>query len=142
MNLFNGIQVIKCGIRRMFNRAHVGDTAQQDIKLLSAMCEEAHVLIANNGGLYWYYFPADVKNVEVAQYLMARNGVVPTFRMSRNFAGWLNRRPAFRLSVPYLLNHPEQNKFVKQIQEGDYQMMHDADLQQQILLIRNQIHQK
>lgn len=142
MELFNGIQVIKCGIRRVLNRARVGDTASQDIKLLSAMCAEVHVLIAGNGGKYWYYFPDKIENVDVAQYLMARNGVVPTLRMSRYFAGWGNRRPALRLSQSYLLQHPEQNAFVKQIEESDSRTIGDANLQQQLLIIRNQIHQK
>ena len=142
MKLFNGIQVIKYGIRRAFNRARVGDTAPQDIKLLSAICDEVHVLCAGNGDEYWYYFPDNVEDAKVAQYLMERNGVVPTFRMSRYLAGWGNRRPAFRLSQSYLLRHPEQNNFVKQIEERGARSIEDANLQQQILNLRNQMRQK
>lgn len=142
MKLFNGIQVIKYGIRRAFNRARVGDTAPQDIKLLSAMCAAAHVMTAGNGDEYWYYFPDNIEDAKVAQYLMERNGVVPTFRMSRYLAGWGNRRPAFRLSQSYLLRHPEQNNFVKQIEERNYSSIEDANLQQQILNLRNQMRQK
>ncbi|GEM_PF-4555877 len=142
MKLFNGIQVIKYGIRRAFNRARVGDSAPQDIKLLSAMCAEVHVMTTGNGDEYWYYFPDNIEDAKVAQYLMERNGVVPTFRMSRYLAGWGNRRPAFRLSQSYLLRHPEQNNFVKQIEERNYSSIEDANLQQQILNLRNQMRQK
>ena len=142
MKLFNGIQVIKYGIRRAFNRARVGDTAPQDIKLLSAICADVHVMTASNGGTYWYYFPNNIEDVEVAQYLMERNGVVPTFRMSHYLAGWGDYRPAFRLSQSYLLRHPEQNNFVKQIEERNYSSIEDANLQQQILNLRNQMRQK
>lgn len=142
MKLFNGIQVIKYGIRRVFNRACVGDTAPQDIKLLSAMCAAVHVMTTGNGDEYWYYFPDNIEDAKVAQYLMERNGVVPTFRMSRYLAGWGNRRPAFRLSQSYLLRHPEQNRFVKQIEERNHSLIEDANLQQQILNLRNQMRQK
>lgn len=142
MKLFNRIQVIKYGIRRAFNRARVGDTAPQDIKLLSAICADVHVMTASNGGTYWYYFPNNIEDVEVAQYLMERNGVVPTFRMSHYLAGWGNRRPAFRLSRSYLLRHPKLNEFVKKIEEAKYTIRTDADVQNKIVAIRNQLNQR
>ncbi|MDE5615297.1 MAG: hypothetical protein K2I81_00485 [Alphaproteobacteria bacterium] len=142
MKIYNGIQFIKSGIRRIFNKSHIGSNADQDLNLLSAMCVETHILTASNGGKYWYYFPNTMENVDVAQYLLERNGVVPTFRMSRYMAGFSRRRPAFRLSQSYLLRHPEINEFVKKIKERDYRMVNDANLELQILNIRNQMRQK
>lgn len=142
MKIFNGIQVIKSGIRRAFVKSNVGNNAEQDVKLLSAMCAETHMLTVSSGGQYWYYFPDKVENADVVQYLLERNGVVPTFRMSRYLAGFRNRRPAFRLSHSYLLRHPELYKFVEKIKERNYAMINDVNLQQQLTAVRNQMRQK
>ena len=126
----------------MLNNHRIGPEAEEDVKLLSAICDEVHVLCTCNGRKYWYYCPDKMENVCVAKYLLERNGVVPTFRMSRYLAGWGNRRPAFRLSRSYLLRHPKLNEFVKKIEEAKYTIRTDADVQNKIVAIRNQLNQR
>ncbi len=139
MRLFNLVQRVKYSLRRAFYKPVVGITPNMDVKMLSEMCEEVHVFRATDGGLYWYYFPASAENMSVIEYLLNRNGVMPTFRMSRNFAGFGNFRPAFRLSQKYLVRHPVVNDFVAKIQERSIYNDEAAVIQQQIEKIRNQM---
>jgi len=115
MHLYNGYQKIKCGVRRLFVKPNVGPNAAEDAQMLSMICSETHTMAAMNRVNYWYYFVDDTDNIELARYLLKRNGVVPTFRMSRynRLAG--TRRPAFRLSVSYLAKHAEIFEFLKKI---------------------------
>lgn len=138
MVIFNAIQIFKSSIRRIFVKKGVGDTAQNDIELLSAMCEKSDFMRASNGGIYWYYLTWDVEDLPVAEYLLNRNGIVPEFRMSRYRSVCGESQPLLRLSQSYLLKHSELYNFVKQVKVSS----EDASIRQQILNIRNQMRQK
>ena len=115
MHLKNTIEIVRAGWRRHFGKVPVANMPEGDAKMLSAMCAETVTMTASNGRTYWYFFPLGAADNEIVRYLMERNGVVPTFRMSRYGRYNGDRRAAFRISEDYLLQHPHILNFVEKI---------------------------
>ena len=65
----------------------LANTADDDARLLGAMCFDKMRLRASNGVTYFYCFLADDQNTDVAQYLLRRNGFLPRTHTSRYMGG-------------------------------------------------------
>ncbi len=74
-NLFSGVAFIKDALRSSKCVDVKNPDAEQDIELLAAMCAQAMYLYSRNGLYYWYYFLRSKDNVDVAQFLLQRNGI-------------------------------------------------------------------
>lgn len=114
-NLKNGLEAVKGAWRRHFVTVPAGNTPAEDARLLAAMCAESRTMVASDGYRYWYYFPMVPADGDVIRHLMERNGITPTFRLSKYGMFGSGRRAAFRVSHSYLLNSGGCLDFVKSI---------------------------
>lgn len=101
-------------IRNYFAPAYSNKYANpiEDAKLLSAIGGEGEFICARNGKSYFYYAPYDARNMDVAQYLLRRNGV----RASRHFSKYYCP-PETVLRAPRreIEKRPETKHFVESI---------------------------
>lgn len=59
--------------------------SEEDAKILSAIGRESIYLKASNGRYYYYYFPQSEASVDIAKYLLNRNGVMVKKHKSRYY---------------------------------------------------------
>lgn len=74
MNLYAGVEYIK----NLFTPRvvpHNEFDADADAKLLSLMASDAKYMRARNGVKYYYYFPVNADDINVAKMIMKRNGI-------------------------------------------------------------------
>lgn len=84
----------------------------QDAKILSALGKEAVYLTASNGRGYLYYFPYKQKDINIAQYLMRRNGVGAYKHMTTYH---YVREQVLRVPVGVIKANPNIKKFLDDI---------------------------
>lgn len=144
MNIYKVANMLET-VRGWFGRspigAQVGADAQNDMHLLYALSEETGFIRARNGKDYWYYFLYDAKNMDVARYLLKRNGVNTRVHWSRYLAYNGSPRPALRVRTSYILANPAVEDFVRSV-GGVAERYNRDQVNEKILAVRAQMSQK
>ena len=91
-----------------------GGTPDNDACALASMASYIVKMVANDGHHYWYFFMNDIRDRDVIRFLMRRNGLMPEFHLSNYF---MDSRPVFRVRLRQISSWPQQQKFVKKIDE-------------------------
>ena len=85
-----------------------------DARALVYMASHIMTTIASDNNHYWYLFMNDIKDRDVIRFLMRRNGLRPEFHNSQFF---MDSRPVFRVRLREIVSWPQQQNFVKKIDE-------------------------
>lgn len=80
--------------------------------MLSLMGLDARFLRARNGRTYFYYCPLNEQNMDVAIFLMTRNGLKPFIHNSHYY---YTTRQILRIPRRNIVGNPERMNFIKSI---------------------------
>lgn len=137
MNIYKGIEYIK----DFFSGKKVSNTPnpfkEEDIDLLVEMRIDARYLKAKNGIRYFYYRINDDYNIDVAKFLMQRNGLNARTHKSSYYT-W--KPTILRIPKREIDKSKEKKEFIEKISYTSKTM--GKDIEERIKSIRNQMHQK
>ena len=135
MNLYKSIEIIKDFFTPRNKNVNLG--AAEDIKILSKLADKAEYMRARNGVVYFYYVPSNEKDIDIAKFLMVRNGLKPHVHKSR-----YSYAPVMVLRILHsdIRKSPSRRLFVRSIKPKLHVNIQDYD--SVIQSIRNQMHEK
>lgn len=135
MNLYKGVEYIKNIFSQ--NVSCPGKDSVRDAETLSFIGADARFLRARNGCVYFYYCPLNVADLEVAKFLLARNGIRASVHNSRFY---YRVRPILRAPRRRIAGNPERMNFVKSIDVTNNKSV--PDFESRMREIQNQMQQR
>ncbi len=111
-NLYSGVEYIKDFFKPVIVNMASNPDADSDMDLLAAMSVQALYLTSMDGKLYWYYFLRQRENIDVARFILARNGINARTHKSRYFG---QREMVLRVRARKLDGFPRQKAFLDKV---------------------------
>ena len=111
------------------------DDPALDAAVLATLSTDTFYVTAHNGGNYWYCFTSR-KNMPVAKYILASNGINTSEHNSRYF---YDRTPVLRVRTAWLNTHPQARKFVNDVMHADVEKVSREQIDLRIAQIRQKV---
>lgn len=105
----------------------------KDAELLSALGRESVFITASDSKEYYYYFPIDSKDVNIAKYLLRRNGVPVRVHVSTYH---YHPHKALRAPSKLVTGNAAAQKFVDSIDVENSKMLVDEVNTQRAIILR------
>lgn len=137
MNIYKGIEYIKNFFSKTNSIKKPNPFEKEDIELLVDMRMEARFLTASNGCRYFYYVLSNEKNIDVAKFVMKRNGLNPSVHKTYYYA-W--KPKILRIPAEKIEESKENKEFLEKVSYGKKSEELNIDLR--VENIRKQMKQR
>ena len=135
MSLYTSIEKIKNFFTPRYTAFN--PNAAQDAQILSQISSRAVYMRARNGATYFYFFPIDEAYLDVAKFLMVRNGLKP--RKHRSFYPYIPVT-VLRVLDSDINSSPARSEFVQSIKPAG--VPHKVDFFKNVRAVREQMRAK